>query len=143
MIVMKFGGSSVQDATAIRRVARLCLARGGAAAGGGERDGRRDRQAGTGCRNGLQGEASPALAILEAIRARHLQAAGEMLNHGRGGVWSRARRAACRGEELTEQMPERDRFRRQSTLICSPMARCSERAGNGGLRGAGNTLGAR
>ena len=81
MIVMKFGGSSVQDATAIRRVASIVSSRLAeqplvvVSAMGGVTD-KLVQVAETAER----GELRPAMAILEAIRARHMQAAGEMLN---------------------------------------------------------------
>ena len=80
MIVMKFGGSSVQDSTAIRRVASIVASRLTeqplvvVSAMGGITD-KLVQTADVASR----GELSAALALLESIRARHLQAAGEMM----------------------------------------------------------------
>jgi len=81
MIVMKFGGSSVQDATAIRRVASIVLPRLAeqplvvVSAMGGVTD-KLVQVAEAAARKDL----STALALLEAIRDRHVAAAIEMLN---------------------------------------------------------------
>jgi aspartate kinase len=81
MIVMKFGGSSVQDATAIRRVASIVAPRLGerplvvVSAMGGVTD-KLVQIAETASR----GELVPAMALLDGIRAKHIQAASEMLN---------------------------------------------------------------
>ena len=81
MIVMKFGGSSVQDATAIRRVASIVASRLAerplvvVSAMGGVTD--KLVQVAEGA---TRGELDSALALLAGIRARHLAAAGEMLN---------------------------------------------------------------
>jgi aspartate kinase len=80
MIVMKFGGTSVQDSTAIRRVASIVSLRLTeqplvvVSAMGGVTD-KLVQIAETASR----GELPHALELLEAIRARHIQAAGEML----------------------------------------------------------------
>jgi aspartate kinase len=89
MIVMKFGGTSVQDSTAIRRVASIVASRLAeqplvvvSAMGGvtdklvqaGEAAGRR--------------ELSQALEILQAIRARHILAASEMLVQAEAAKYS-------------------------------------------------------
>ena len=80
MIVMKFGGSSVQDATAIRRVASIVASRVAeqplvvVSAMGGVTD-KLVQIAETASR----GELSSAFSLLEAIRARHMQAAADML----------------------------------------------------------------
>jgi aspartate kinase len=81
MIVMKFGGSSVQDSTAIRRVASIVASRLTeqplvvVSAMGGVTD-KLVQIADVASR----GELSAARALLDVIRARHLQAAGEMLD---------------------------------------------------------------
>src|SRR6266568_5866488 len=81
MIVMKFGGSSVQDATAIRRVASIVASRLAdqpvvvVSAMGGVTD-KLVQVAETAARSDL----SPALSLLEVIRARHVAAADNMLN---------------------------------------------------------------
>lgn len=81
MIVMKFGGSSVQDATAIRRVASIVASRMKehplvvVSAMGGVTD-KLVQVADSAPRN----ELSPALKLLEGIRAMHMAASGEMLN---------------------------------------------------------------
>ena len=81
MIVMKFGGSSVQDATAIRRVASIVALRLAeqpmvvVSAMGGVTD-KLVQVADAAARN----ELSAAIGLLEAIRARHVLAASEMLN---------------------------------------------------------------
>jgi aspartate kinase len=80
MIVMKFGGSSVKDATAIRRVASIVASRLAeqplvvVSAMGGVTD-KLEQVAEAAKRNELK----PALTLLEGIRARHLLAANEML----------------------------------------------------------------
>jgi aspartate kinase len=81
MIVMKFGGSSVQDATAIRRVASIVASRMEeqplvvVSAMGGVTD-KLVQVAEAAARR----ELSPALELLEGIRTRHVAASGEMLN---------------------------------------------------------------
>jgi aspartate kinase len=81
MIVMKFGGSSVQDATAIRRVASIVASRLEerplvvVSAMGGVTD-----KLVQVAEAAARGELSPALELLEGIRARHVLASGEMLN---------------------------------------------------------------
>ena len=81
MIVMKFGGSSVQDAIAIRRVASIVASRlleqplVVVSAMGGVTD-KLVQVAEAASRR----ELNPAIALLESIRTRHLQAAGDMLN---------------------------------------------------------------
>lgn len=80
MLVMKFGGTSVQDATAIRRVASIVASRRSqqplvvVSAMGGVTD-KLVQIASTAAR----GELSAALALLDAIRERHIQAADELL----------------------------------------------------------------
>jgi aspartate kinase len=80
MIVMKFGGSSVQDATAIRRVASIVATRLAeqpvvvVSAMGGITD-KLVQISETAARK----ELASALALLDAIRARHIAAASEML----------------------------------------------------------------
>jgi aspartate kinase len=80
MIVMKFGGTSVQDSTAIRRVASIVALRLAeqplvvVSAMGGVTD-KLVKIADAASRS----ELSHALELLEAIRARHIQAANEML----------------------------------------------------------------
>ena len=80
MIVMKFGGTSVQDSTAIRRVASIVSLRLAeqplvvVSAMGGVTD--KLVQVGEAA---ARGELSHALEILQAIRARHILAASEML----------------------------------------------------------------
>jgi aspartate kinase len=80
MIVMKFGGTSVQDSTAIRRVASIVAPRLAeqplvvVSAMGGVTD--KLVQVGEAA---ARGELSQALEILQAIRARHILAASEML----------------------------------------------------------------
>ena len=80
MIVMKFGGSSVQDATAIRRVASIVALRLAeqplvvVSAMGGVTD-KLVQVAETAGRKDL----GAAVALLEAIRARHVLAANDML----------------------------------------------------------------
>ncbi len=92
MIVMKFGGSSVQDATAIRRVASIVALRLAeqplvvVSAMGGVTD-KLVQVAEAAARN----ELSAAIGLLEAIRARHVLAASEMLDATRGsGFFRRA-----------------------------------------------------
>ncbi len=98
MIVMKFGGSSVQDATAIRRVASIVASRLAeqplvvVSAMGGVTD--KLVQVGE---TASGGELSAALAILDAIRSRHVQAASEMLN---------AQAEAAFSEELDARLAE-------------------------------------
>jgi aspartate kinase len=81
MIVMKFGGSSVQDSTAIRRVASIVAPRLAeqplvvVSAMGGVTD-----KLVHVAEAASRGELSQALELLEAIRARHILAAGEMLS---------------------------------------------------------------
>jgi aspartate kinase len=81
MIVMKFGGSSVQDATAIRRVASIVASRLAeqplvvVSAMGGVTD-KLVQVAEVAARSDLDS----ALALLAGIRAKHLAAAVEMLN---------------------------------------------------------------
>jgi aspartate kinase len=108
MIVMKFGGSSVQDATAIRRVASIVASRLAeqplvvVSAMGGVTD-KLVQIAET----AAQGELSAALALLEAIRTRHMQAASEMLNPGAEAAFCEeldARLAEARA--LTQQIAE-------------------------------------
>ncbi len=85
MIVMKFGGSSVQDATAIRRVASIVAPRLAeqplvvVSAMGGVTD-KLVQVAETAARR----ELLPAMALLEGIRAKHVLAASEMLNASGG-----------------------------------------------------------
>src|SRR6266496_2047678 len=80
MIVMKFGGTSVQDSAAIRRVASIVSLRLAeqplvvVSAMGGVTD--KLVQVGE---SAARGELSKALEILQAIRARHILAASEML----------------------------------------------------------------
>ena len=80
MIVMKFGGTSVQDSTAIRRVASIVAPRLAeqplvvVSAMGGVTD-KLVQVADLASR----GELAPALEILEAIRGRHILASSEML----------------------------------------------------------------
>src|SRR6266568_6409658 len=98
MIVMKFGGSSVQDATAIRRVASIVASRQAdqpvvvVSAMGGVTD-KLVQIAETAARS----ELSPALSLLEAIRARHVAAADSMLNPAE---------AAKFNDELDERLAE-------------------------------------
>jgi aspartate kinase len=81
MIVMKFGGTSVQDATAIRRVAAIVGARRSeqplvvVSAMGGVTD--KLVQAGEAA---AARQPDAALAILDGIRERHVKAAGELLD---------------------------------------------------------------
>jgi aspartate kinase len=81
MIVMKFGGSSVQDATAIRRVASIVASRLAeqplvvVSAMGGVTD-----KLVQVAEAAARGELSTALALLEAIRVRHVEAVGDMLD---------------------------------------------------------------
>lgn len=80
MIVMKFGGSSVQDSTAIRRVSTIVASRLSqqplvvVSAMGGVTD----KLVQT-AELASRGELAAALELLAAIRSRHMQAAGEML----------------------------------------------------------------
>jgi aspartate kinase len=89
MIVMKFGGSSVQDSTAIRRVAEIVASRLAqqplvvVSAMGGVTD-----KLVLVWEAASRGEASTALALLEAIRSRHLLAAGEMLDPAQAAAFS-------------------------------------------------------
>ncbi len=89
MIVMKFGGSSVQDPTAIRRVAAIVASRLPeqplvvVSAMGGVTD-----KLVQVWETASQREASAALAVLETIRLRHLLAAGEMLNPPQAAVFT-------------------------------------------------------
>lgn len=81
MIVMKFGGSSVQDSTAIRRVASIVASRLGqqplvvVSAMGGVTD-----KLVQVTESASRGELGAAVELLGGIRARHVQAAGEMLS---------------------------------------------------------------
>ena len=81
MIVMKFGGTSVQDATAIRRVGSIVASRRGeqplvvVSAMGGVTD--KLVQSGE---SAARGELDGALELLEGIRQRHLAAATELLD---------------------------------------------------------------
>lgn len=81
MIVMKFGGTSVQDATAIRRVASIVSARRQqrpvvvVSAMGGVTDKLVAVAAAA-----SRGQVDEAQQILDGIRARHIAAAGEMLS---------------------------------------------------------------
>ncbi len=89
MIVMKFGGSSVQDATAIRRVASIVAPRLAeqplvvVSAMGGVTD-KLVQVAETAAR----GELLPAMALLEGIRAKHVLAASEMLNQAAAAAFT-------------------------------------------------------
>src|ERR1700692_2953612 len=80
MIVMKFGGTSVQDSAAIRRVASIVALRQAehplvvVSAMGGVTD--KLVQVGD---TAARGELNQALDILQVIRARHILAASEML----------------------------------------------------------------
>ena len=80
MIVMKFGGTSVQDSTAIRRVASIVASRLAeqplvvVSAMGGVTD-----KLVQVAELAARGELAPALEILEAIRGRHILASSEML----------------------------------------------------------------
>jgi aspartate kinase len=81
MIVMKFGGTSVQDATAIRRVASIVASRLAerplvvVSAMGGVTD-----KLVLVAEAAARGESDAALALLEGIRSRHVAAAGDMLS---------------------------------------------------------------
>ena len=98
MIVMKFGGSSVQDSTAIRRVAAIVASRVAeqplvvVSAMGGVTD-----KLVQVWETAARGESAAALALLEAIRARHVLAAGEMLNPAQ---------VVAFGEELDARLAE-------------------------------------
>ena len=89
MIVMKFGGSSVQDSTAIRRVADIVASRlveqplVVVSAMGGVTD-----KLVQVWETASRSEASVALALLEAIRSRHLLAADEMLDPPRAAAFT-------------------------------------------------------
>jgi aspartate kinase len=91
MIVMKFGGSSVQDATAIRRVASIVASRMEeqplvvVSAMGGVTD-KLVQVAEAAARS----ELSPALELLEGIRARHMAASGQMLNRPEAAAFALA-----------------------------------------------------
>jgi aspartate kinase len=95
---MKFGGSSVQDSTAIRRVAAIVASRVAeqplvvVSAMGGVTD-----KLVQVWEAAARGESAAALALLETIRARHVLAAGEMLNPAQ---------AVAFGEELDARLAE-------------------------------------
>jgi aspartate kinase len=89
MIVMKFGGSSVQDATAIRRVALIVASRLAeqplvvVSAMGGVTDGLEQVADAA-----ERGESGRALEVLEGIRKRHILASVEMLNAAEAAVFT-------------------------------------------------------
>jgi len=98
MIVMKFGGTSVQDSAAIRRVASIVASRLAeqplvvVSAMGGVTD-----KLVQVAESAARGELSSALGLLDGIRARHVAAASEMLE---------ATAAAAFAEELETRMAE-------------------------------------
>jgi aspartate kinase len=109
MIVMKFGGTSVQDATAIRRVASIVASRLEeqplvvVSAMGGVTD-KLVQVAEAAARN----EPVVALALLEAIRARHLLAANDMLTPPAAAAFSaeldtRIAEATVLADQISEQ----------------------------------------
>ena len=146
MIVMKFGGSSVQDATAIRRVASIVALRLAeqplvvVSAMGGVTD-KLVQVAETAGRKDL----GAAVALLEAIRARHVLAANDMLN-------PTAAAAFC--EELDARIAEAAALARADrragigfagTALAHALIRRSalQRAGGSGLRRAWRSFGPR
>jgi len=98
MIVMKFGGTSVQDSAAIRRVVSIVASRLSeqplvvVSAMGGVTD-----KLVQVAEVASHGELSQAVSLLEAIKARHLAAASEMLN---------PEAAAHFGEKVDERIAE-------------------------------------
>ncbi|MDR3764303.1 MAG: aspartate kinase [Acidobacteriota bacterium] len=98
MIVMKFGGTSVQDAAAIRRVASIVAGRQNeqplvvVSAMGGVTD-----KLVQVAESAARGELSTAVGLLEGIKLRHVNAAGEMLS---------ASAKAHFAEELDERIAE-------------------------------------
>ncbi len=98
MIVMKFGGSSVQDATAIRRVASIVSSRQAeqpvvvVSAMGGVTD-KLVQISETAARS----ELSPALSLLDGIRVRHVTAAENMLTPAQAAAFT---------DELDEHLAE-------------------------------------
>ena len=109
MIVMKFGGSSVQDVAAIRRVASIVALRLAeqplvvVSAMGGVTD-KLVQVTEAAARN----ELSAAIGLLEAIRARHVLAASEMLNPPAAAAFSdelgaRIAEATALARQIAEQ----------------------------------------
>ena len=137
MIVMKFGGSSVQDSTAIRRVASIVASRLAeqplvvVSAMGGVTD-KLVQVADLASR----GELAPALEILEAIRGRHILASSEMLVEPALSAFAAeldTRLAEATALGSTDRLPGLDHSR--AALLHADLRRAAlQRNGGGGLQ---------